>query len=134
MKINLQSLDYSEYEGDLNKNLWSLKGLCLNEFNLIVGKNSTGKSRITRVIYGLGNMISRKNPPTDGHFKVNFEIIEDGKKKTLFYELNVVDKKVIKEIIEFEGKPVLNRNSKTTLFSYKTNAEIEIDPPIDALV
>ena len=134
MKINLISLNYSENETKPNKNFWGVTELYLNEFNLIVGKNSAGKTRTTRVIYALSNMISRKSPISDGHFNVKFEVFEGKEKKNLEYELNIEDRKVLKEVIKFDNKIVLDRNGKTTIYSYKTKEETEIDPPTDALV
>lgn len=133
MRIKLISLDYSEFEDNPQKDSWSLKGLIFDEFNLIVGKNAVGKSRTLRVIYNLSSMLAKRSPLVDGHFKVSFDI-ENGGYKKMSYELNILNKKILKEYVKVDEKIVLKRNGKTKIYSYKAKKDIDIDPPVDELV
>ncbi len=51
----LKKLYYKEYEGTFQ--FWELQEFQLNNINLIVGNNASGKSRTLNVIYGLARML-----------------------------------------------------------------------------
>lgn len=133
MNIKLKKFNYSELDHTTDKNPWILRDLALGNLNLIVGKNAVGKTRTTRVIFGLANMIARRAPLTDGTFNAEFEILGENN-KSINYELVVRDKVVVKEVIKYDDKEVLNRNGETKILSYKTNEYTDIKPPKDALV
>ena len=132
--MKLIKLDYSELDHSETENPWSLKGISFTDFNLIIGKNSTGKSRTIRVIVGLANIISLRAPLTDGSWHVEF-VNEDSKKPIkVNYDLTIVSKRVIKEKIVVDGEVKLDRNGKTKIFSFDKSDFIEIEPPDDKLV
>src|SRR6266481_8634292 len=69
-KMRLHSIEYTEY-GD-QPFRWSLEELTLININLIVGKNSSGKSRLLRIIIGLARLIEGGIQPltmASGHYK-----------------------------------------------------------------
>lgn len=102
--MRLLSLRYSEYD-DTDK-AWTLEGLLLNDKNLVVGKNSSGKSRILNVISSLADHLGGlRTPSLSGTYEVVFV---DGE-KTLEYYCKFDDSKVIKETFSIDGKILLNR-------------------------
>jgi hypothetical protein len=84
----LKKFEYSEFTGE--PNAWSLKGLVLENINLLVGKNATGKTNTLRRISWLGDMLADRVPPsafpgeyvveiTDNNIIYNYELkIESG--------------------------------------------------------
>jgi hypothetical protein len=102
--MRLQSLKYDEYESGAQ--YWALDGLELGSRNLLVGKNATGKSRTLNVIDSLSLFLSGKHPPgVSGHYYAKFY---DGD-KSLLYELNSFDNKVLRERFISEGTVLLDR-------------------------
>ena len=70
MFINL--LNFKEI--DNNNNEWSINDFSFGKINLIVGKNSTGKSRTLNVISALGGLVAgEKKIPYNGKFNVYFK-------------------------------------------------------------
>lgn len=132
--MKIVKLNYRELVEDLENNPWELKGLYLDECNLIVGKNSVGKSRTVRIIVALANIIALRAPITDGDWCVEF-ISDDPDKPTKFvYELKIVHKKVITEKIHIDDDLKLDRNGSTKIYSEKKKEYLEIEPPDDKLV
>lgn len=134
MDIRLRKLYYSEWKNDESKNSWEIKDLCLSDQNLIVGKNAVGKSRIISVIFNLANIISLKTPLINGSWKLEFDVLDSGNTIRLKYELEIVDNKVKKEIVNENKYERLKRNTVTKIYSYKEKKLIDIDPPSDKLV
>jgi hypothetical protein len=68
----LQSFTYAEHVGQPRE--WRLEDLTLTNFNLLVGKNATGKSRTLNVISALARVISRQTKESliSGDFEVIF--------------------------------------------------------------
>jgi len=132
--MKLVKLDYSELTESQTDNPWELKGVSFADFNLILGKNSVGKSRSVRVIVGLANIIALRSPLTDGTWHVEFINEETGKSVKIIYELEIVSKKVTREKILVDGNLKLNRNGDTKIFSANTGDFVKIEPPDDKLV
>ena len=57
----LKKFDYSEFEGKPAE--WQLRGLILNNINLVVGKNATGKTNTLTKIAQLGSILAGKCEP-----------------------------------------------------------------------
>jgi len=134
MNIRLQKLYYSEWKNVDNKNPWEIKDLCLSDQNLIVGKNAVGKSRLISVIFNLANVISLKTPLINGSWKLEFDVLDNSKTIHLEYELEIIDNKVKKEIINENNDERLKRNAVTKIYSYTTKNLVDINPPPDKLV
>jgi len=68
----LRKFDYFEFAGEPNE--WSLNGLVLDNINLVVGKNATGKSNTLAKIGWLGDMIAGKQHELleSGNYDVEF--------------------------------------------------------------
>lgn len=132
--MKLIKLDYNELIKDTAYNPWELKGLSLSDLNLIIGKNSAGKSRTIRVIVALSNIIALRSPLVDGTWRVEFINEKKGKSTRIMYELKIKGRKVISEKILVDEKLKLDRNDDTRIFSEKTNTFLKIEPPDDKLV
>lgn len=132
--MKLLKLNYSELIEDAIHNPWELKGLVLSDFNLIIGKNSAGKSRTIRVITALSNIIALRSPLVDGTWHV--ELIHEETKESIqvIYELKIKRKKVVSEKILINGELKLDRNVNTKIFSETTKTFLKIEPPDDKLV
>ncbi len=68
----LKKFEYSEFAD--KPNAWSLNGLVLENINLLVGKNATGKTNTLTKIVWLGNMLAGRLPQllNSGNFDVEF--------------------------------------------------------------
>ena len=106
-EIRLKSLKYCERQG---KDLaWSLDHLVLGQFNLLVGKNATGKTRAINVIGNLANTFLREGNvvAANAGYEVEFS---DGT-TTTNYELIIEDGNVKRERLAVDGKDMLVRDS-----------------------
>jgi signal recognition particle GTPase len=56
----LQKFNYFEFAD--NPNSWTLDGMILENINLLVGKNATGKTNTLTKIAWLGNMLAGTQP------------------------------------------------------------------------
>ena len=113
-------------------NNWYLESLSLNKINLIVGKNSVGKSRTVQLVSSFAKMITEQVPFVFfGKWNLKFEN-NDG--IIVEYELNASNE-VKAEMLSVNNSIVLNRNKNTTeIFSYTLEKFIKINPPSDKLV
>jgi hypothetical protein len=106
----------------------------LQSFNLIVGKNAVGKSRILSVPSAFASMI---NQSSSVYYRGSWELtfITDDKQKIDYNLINIPFKRVVKESILVDGKPVLERDRNVTkLYSHTKQDTDEISPPDDKLV
>jgi energy-coupling factor transporter ATP-binding protein EcfA2 len=117
--MRLYSIEYTEYDEHSFK--WSLEKLTLINFNLIVGKNAVGKSRILRIINGLAKLISGNALPLameTGNYKVVFRdsplLSKEVKpaKPDIEYEFEIHNQKVKSELLKVGGIVKLNRKSE----------------------
>ena len=70
--MQLSKLAYTQFGNDPRE--WTLEPVEFQQINLIVGRNSSGKSRTLNVINGLANLISGRNQQMmgSGEFDVTF--------------------------------------------------------------
>jgi energy-coupling factor transporter ATP-binding protein EcfA2 len=103
--MRLKSLNYSQFAGQPTE--WYLSGLELEDINLLVGKNASGKSRTVNIINGLANLLSRNTKLifASGSYDAVFEM--DG--KNLRYILEYQDYKVISEKFILGDRELLDR-------------------------
>lgn len=102
--MKLKSISYVEYAGDPQE--WRVEKLQLGQKNLLVGKNSSGKSRSISVIGGLARQLSGHAPPLmSGTYECVFE--EGGKK----YDYKVSSRlgQVTDEHLWIDGREYLSR-------------------------
>lgn len=124
--MRLFSIEYSEFE---NENFgWVLEEFSLIDVNLIVGKNSAGKSRLLRLISGLARLIDGTVTPANlksCKYKAIFldEIVGE---KTNFvssdkivYEVDIFNGKVRKEVFSIGDKIKLDRSENTGKMFYE---------------
>lgn len=105
--MQLTELTFSEFDGEPRH--WELMPASFGNINLIVGKNSSGKTRLLNVIAGLANLINgrRTDLYDNGHYKAKFAASAG----ELVYELQIEDFKVSFEKFTIDGDAVLDRGA-----------------------
>jgi predicted ATPase len=103
--MKLSSINYSQF--DENDSSWHIKDFTLGDVNLIVGQNSTGKSRVLNVIASLGNLITGKSNVLNGSFDAKFK----SKELKINYKVSSDGKKILSESLIIDDKELLNRDS-----------------------
>lgn len=92
---------------DNHDNIWKIKELTFDKINLIVGKNSTGKTRALNIINGLSSLVSGKiNLP---HADESFEFEFKKNKTEVAYSLRYKNNKVMEEKFIDGGRELLVR-------------------------
>lgn len=126
----LKSITYKEYEKDPRQ--WILNKFDLNQINLIVGKNASGKTRTMNVISGLARIISEpKLTINNGYYLACFE---NGIGK-IEYEIRLKNGAVTKEKLTIDGEPYLDRSmhGKGKMKNVLVNKMLEFKIPSDEL-
>lgn len=119
---------------------WELKSLHLSKINLVVGKNSTGKTKTLQTIDLLVKMITQKR---DLNWGAKWDILfENYKEEEINYSFSTSYKK--KQDVTFEkmildGRLVLSRNSKydsgrAKIRNFSSNRFDFVYPPHNKLV
>lgn len=105
--MSLKRLVYKEFLGEQRS--WGLDECDFTGINLVVAKNSTGKSRLINVIHGLCRILSGKhtNPFESGTYEADFLIANS--KYT--FEIEFRNGHVLREHLEVDGKKRLSRDS-----------------------
>jgi energy-coupling factor transporter ATP-binding protein EcfA2 len=102
--MQLKSLEYIQYEGEPEE--WATEGLTLEDINLIVGKNASGKSRVLNVIKNISGVVAGDSDIySSGRARLSFEkegVVE-------LFELDIKDHKVVKEKLTIGDEVVLDR-------------------------
>src|SRR6185369_12644933 len=126
----LKSLKYSQYTG--TPNAWSLEGFELGHVNLVVGKNSTGKTKTLNVIKALADLVSgdQKLIFNSGSYEVYFNDTDN-----IQYFLSYENAKVKKEELIIETKEFLKRGDggKGKIFASELNTDISFQSPENEL-
>ncbi|MGO4003705.1 hypothetical protein ABVN23_21790 [Pseudomonas fluorescens] len=104
--MQLVSVRYSEYVGQNQE--WTLNELTLGPKNLIVGRNSAGKTRTLHVIASLARTLStpQNNIPPSGNYHCEWR---SGKGEKYIYEYVVNNSEVVSEKLEIDGVVYLER-------------------------
>lgn len=106
--MSLRSLTYTEHEDEPRR--WELERTEFGNVNLVVGKNSTGKSRVLNVIVSVCRIISgaQATPFTSGRFLIDVELGEN-----LFsYSISFLQGKINEETLLVNGEERLVRDAK----------------------
>jgi len=103
--MQLTSIEFIEFEGSAQQ--WSIEGLTLGNKNLIVGKNTSGKSRSVNIIGFLSKLVAGVEPPRstlkyDAKFKEN--------DLEYNYKLSLLNGEVVEETLSINSKIYLNRS------------------------
>lgn len=112
--MRLSSVSYSEQVGTPQE--WILEKFSLGPRNLVVGRNTSGKSRTLSIINALSkHLLGSIPPPFSG--SSDFELIHDG--KTYAYRLEFHEKEVVREELSIDGALMLTRGAggEGTIFS-----------------
>lgn len=130
--MRIVSLRYQEYVGAPQE--WILEPVSFGKTNLIVGKNSTGKSRLLSVIVGLGRLIDSQQKVLfdEGAYVLEFE--KEGRIYT--YELELDKKKVVSEQLSIGDSVMFSRDKAGAgkIFFEKAEREDVFSIPEDLLV
>lgn len=130
--MRLESIDYIEHQN--NPQEWSIQGLKLGSKNLIVGKNSSGKSRALNIIHGLAkSFVGLQSPTQSGMYEACFS----HETKTYKYTLKCNERQVAFEELKIDDEVVLKRGEggKGTIRADKINngEQIEFQSPTSSL-
>ena len=88
--MKLKHINY--YENKDQPNYWQVSDISLQQINLIIGINSTGKTRLLSVIGSFAKIIAQK-ARMNGHFKVEFS----NKKNNYSYVLEIEENNILNE-------------------------------------
>lgn len=126
--MRLTSFSYKEFEGA--GRYWELLPFDLQNINLIVGRNASGKSRTLNVINGLARILSTPGAvaPEDGAFEASF--IDPSNLKWDYF-LSVGGSVVLEERLAVDGKYLLNRGRDGigTIFAEKIDQNLDFQMP-----
>lgn len=127
----LESIKYAEYERTRRE--WKLEEFALDNINLIVGKNATGKTRILNIIGALANLLC-------GYIKMqfasgNYEVTFDNNGNKIEYVLKYERSKILREKLTINSKTRLNRTAKSTgtIYYEKEGKDLEFQIPVNEL-
>ncbi|MEK8019381.1 MAG: hypothetical protein VSS75_021120 [Candidatus Parabeggiatoa sp.] len=123
--MKLKSIQFTEYEG--SREQWRLEGCTLNDMNLIVGKNATGKTRTLNAIATLTRLLAGELKIMDN--ACNFTVIFDHNGVEINYRLRFADDEVIEEEL-WQGDKLLLQREKAGRGKILTE---QLDKPSDYL-
>jgi energy-coupling factor transporter ATP-binding protein EcfA2 len=130
--MKLVSLEYSENVGRDQE--WVLKKLTLGDKNLIVGRNSTGKTRTLHVLASLARALSSPQNVITSSGKYFCEWV-DANGKSYIYEYLVESATVLLEKLTIDGTVYLERQpgGVGTIFYEKVNggANLPFQTPVN---
>jgi ABC-type Na+ transport system ATPase subunit NatA len=132
VRLTLTSLSYRQDDGSGEE--WSFDALRLDELNLIVGKNATGKSRVLRVISGIAQCIAgRTGRFSMGEWSMEFT---DSAGQRWRYEVSMAPKGVSHEALWCDGDPLLTvgADGTGTIFNAEAHKHLKTQAPTDRLL
>jgi len=129
--MHLKKLNYFEHANE--PNAWSLDGLILDNINLIVGKNATGKTNTIIRIAWLGNMLAGTMPQllSSGNYDVEFSDDSDIYKYKLALSLQKVEYEEL--IINDEVKLKRESDGKGEIYSAQFNTSMNFQIQLNHL-
>lgn len=130
--MRLKSIAYIENPYNKERNPWELELLPLSEYNLIVGRNATGKTRIINLIHNLARLVQYPQVTFNGKWTTCFinELNQE-----LKFILELQEGKVTKEMLSIDGvEKLLRTESSSKIYSEITSDWQDISPPNDRLI
>ena len=129
-------LNYKEYPNNNTNNPWSIDDLSFQNFNLIVGQNTTGKTRTVNLLKNLAAIIKAQQVSlSEAEWEVEFKKNISDKSVYVKYSLEIHNKEVINEELLIDNQLRLQRSKyKAKLYSENSKDFIEIAPPNNKLV
>ncbi|MCH4878514.1 ATP-binding protein [Pseudomonas sp. TMW22090] len=104
----LKKIEYSEHKG--TNMFWSIRGLHLGPINLIVGKNSTGKTRVINVISSLAHSVAARIPAfNSAAWEAEFERYKGEAVESQAYYLSYKSQRVVHEKFTIKNQVVMER-------------------------
>jgi len=122
----LKKLTYSEFTD--KPHVWTLDGLLLEDINLLVGKNATGKTNTITKIAWLGDILAGRQPQLLNSANYDVEFLDNT--NNYQYKLNISMQKVEYEELTINGDQKFIRESDgkgqifTTQFKEKMNFQL----------
>ena len=128
----LRKFDYSEFANE--PNAWSLEGMILENINLIVGKNATGKTNSLTKIAWLGNMLAGMQPQLLNSGNYNVEFSDDN--ETYGYRLDISLQEIQFEelIINNKSKFKREKDGKGKIYSDELKTDLDFQLSQNQLV
>lgn len=131
VRMQLQSIKYSEFENEPKE--WNLDRFDINNINLIVGKNASGKTRSLNIINNLAKLIRGELKPT--YSSANFDASFDHDGANYRYVLIVSNGQVKTEKFERNGDILLSRGHDGIgkIFAEQLGKEMDFQTPVSEL-
>lgn len=128
--MSLVKISYTEYENTSRH--WEISDASFSNINLIVGKNSAGKSRLLAVINSFGRMLTGQFTPPEP-CKFNAIIKTNGHE--FLYEVSLSGGLVLSEQLDVDGVRKLSRkeDGSGTIRYEKQKKDIEFKLPLNIL-
>lgn len=104
----LRKIKYKQFEGESRN--WDLADVEFEKINLLVGKNSAGKSKTIAIINGLSVILGEnaKLPFSNGCYDVVFE---NNSKSSIKFELNYHNNQIVKEKLMINDELFIQRDA-----------------------
>ncbi len=130
--MSLVKLSYVEYEG--TERHWGIDQATFSDINLIVGKNSSGKSRLMSVFATLTRLLSGQQQPLPyepSKFVIELEL----NNQAFVYQLEIKNGSVIAEQLTIDKEIKLSRceNGSGTIRYEKEAKDLEFQLPLTVL-
>jgi ABC-type lipoprotein export system ATPase subunit len=128
--MSLISLSYSEYKN--KEKHWEICNASFSKINLIVGKNTSGKSRLMSVINSLARIITGNHKVLESCiFSVKIEL----EHREYSYEIKFENGNVIKEKLKIDKviKLLRKKNGEGKIFYQKEEKFFEFKIPLDVV-
>lgn len=128
----LKALKYTRFENEPRE--WRIIGnegldsyAYFDNFNLLVGKNASGKSRTLTVIRTIADLLSgRKNVVETQYPSEKFELIFEDDKDKYEYLIDYKKNKIIDESLLVNGKKILSRQ-ENKFYDAESGADIVVE-------
>lgn len=120
----LTKLNY--FENKNMPNYWEINDVNFRQFNLIVGLNASGKTRLVNVISNLAKFISRKVKLRNGYWNIEIKG-EEG--KIYIYELEIKGETINKERLLENDKILVDRKKNEGKIFSKVGNNMEVFYP-----
>ena len=142
--MNLKAIKFIRFKGEVNE--WSIEGkpidskygqwLTLENINLIVGKNASGKSRTIDAIRKIADLVSSDVKLSQlnsfGYGTSEYSLKFDKEGKEVEYHINFKDGKILQEILTIENNERLNR-AKGKLYYEEVIKDLDFQTDDDVL-
>lgn len=129
--MQLESIKYSEFDGKPKE--WNLDYLTLEQVNLVVGKNASGKTRALNLINNLARLLRGDQKPVFS--SANFDAHFKHKDQTYQYTIGISNQAVLKEEFKHNGKKLLIRGKDGVgkIFAEQLKKDIDFQAPSSEL-